>query len=166
MLVTKALTTFEGTCLSLDPEIKIVEQLRIFVRKHIARVPAFNDILEQMRSAPFEMERLQRLVVKHGARVVGFFENPVVRLEGRGPGVAAGQDRDGMNTAYGLIIAALILFAAFLGNGSALEQWLRSFLLLPDIPVLSLTSLALAGLLWLGLCLRNRPRRKDDAKTT
>ena len=80
VLVTKALTTFEGTCLTLDPEIKIVEQMRCFVQKHIAKTPSWDDMLGELKAAPFELERMKRLVLKHGAKVVRFFENPVVRF--------------------------------------------------------------------------------------
>jgi ubiquinone biosynthesis protein len=160
VLVSKALTTFEGTCLSLDPDINIVEYLRSFVRKQVTTGLDFDDMLKQLKAGPFEMRRLKRLVFKHGSRAVKFFEDPAVRITSEGSGsFANGGDATGLNIAYGFIIAALILFAALLGNESDLEQWLRSFLHLPRLPILSLLSLAGAAGLWLSLFLRNRPRK-------
>lgn len=157
VLVSKALTTFEGTCLSIDPDINIIEHLRTFVRKHVTKGLDFDDALKQLKAGPFEMRRLNRLVVKHGARALKFLENPTIRISGEGGGaVAGGGDTTGLNIAYGFIIAALILFAALLGNGSELEQWLRSFLPLPRLPILPLVSLACAAGLWLSLVFRNR----------
>lgn len=157
VLVSKALTTFEGTCLSIDPDINIIEHLRTFVRKHVTKGLDFDDVLKQLKAGPFEMRRVNRLVVKHGARALKFLDNPTIRISGEGGGaVAGGGDTTGLNIAYGFIIAALVLFAALLGNGSEFEQWLRSFLPLPRLPILPLVSLACATGLWLSLVFRNR----------
>lgn len=168
VLVSKALTTFEGTCLSLDPEIKIVEHLRCFVKKYIKTGFEFDDIVKQLKGAPFELERLKRLTFKHGARVMRFLENPVIRIAGSGEGrTENGGDRMGVNIAFGFIIAALILFAALLSNESDFERWLRSCLHLPQQPILSLASLAGAAGLLVTLVLRNRigTRTKENLKT-
>jgi len=167
VLVSKALTTFEGTCLSLDPEIKIIEHLRSFVRKYITTELKFGDVLNKMKAAPFDMGRLKRLALKRGAKVLQFFENPTVRIAGHGAGtIGSGSDTTGMNTAYGFIIAALIVFAALLSNESDFERWIRSSLHLPNLPVLPMISLAVAGCLWLRLVLKNRLKKgtKDELR--
>jgi len=163
VLVSKALTTFEGTCLSLDPEIRIVEHLRAFVQKYMTtRLASLNDVLKELKATPFEMARLKRLAFKHGSRALKFFENPTVRIAYEGSGTtAAGGDASGVNIAYGFIIAALILFSAFLSNESDLERWVRSFFHLPTLPLLPLLGLAGALCLWLRLVLRNRLKKGD-----
>jgi len=162
VLVSKALTTFEGTCLSLDPEIRIVEHLRTFIQKCMTKRIALDDVLKELKAAPFEMARLKRLAFKHGTRALKFFENPTLRIVNEGPGaMAAGRDASGVNIAYGFIIAALILCAALLSNESELERWVRSFFHLPALPLLSLASLAGAVCLWLRLVLRNRVKKDD-----
>jgi ubiquinone biosynthesis protein len=162
VLVSKALTTFEGTCLSLDPEIRIVEHLRAFVQKYMTTGLAFDDVLKELKAAPFELERLKRLTLKHGSRALKFFENPTVRIANQGMGtMASGRDASGVNVAYGVIIAALILCAALLSNESDLERWVRSLVHLPALPLLSLVSLAGAACLWLRLVLRNRLKKSD-----
>lgn len=148
ILVTKALTTFEGTCLTLDPEITIIQHLRAFVRKHIAKPPSFDEVLERFVAGPFELERMKRLVVKHGTRVVSFLENPEIRI--RDEAQTRGRENPGMDIASGIIIAALILLAGS-GKDSALDQWLRAALSMPDLPALPLISLASAVGLWMWL---------------
>ena len=159
VLVTKALTTFEGTCLSLDPEIKIVEQLRAFVNKHISKLPDFGEALDLLKASPFEMERLRRLVQKHGSRIIKFFENPVIRFGGAESG-AAEQNRTGENISSGFIIASLIVFAGLAGNESMLGKWTATTLHVPGLPLLSLMSLACAGLLGLRMMVKNRGRKE------
>ncbi len=162
VLVSKALTTFEGTCLSLDPDINIIEHLRSFVRKHVTAGLEFGDVLKQLKAGPFEMRRLKRLALKHGSRALKFFENPTIRIaSGEGGTLGSGGDATGMNIASGFIIAALIVFAALLSNESDLERWLRTFIHLPRLPILSLISLAGAGFLLLSLALRNRGKKGD-----
>jgi hypothetical protein len=68
-------------------------------------------------------------------------------------------EKSSVNVAYGLLIAALIVFAATVSNESAFERWLKGLFHLPVIPVLSLVSLGIAGYLWLRLYLRNRIRK-------
>ncbi len=167
VLVSKALTTFEGTCLSLDPEIKIVEHLRSFVQKYITAGLEFDDMLKEVKASPFELGRLKRLALKHGTGVLKFFEDPKVRIMNEGSGsFASSRDTTGVNIACGFIIAALILFAALLSNESDLERWMRSFLHLPRLPILSLASLAGAACLGLGLVLRNCLKKgtKDELR--
>lgn len=162
VLVSKALTTFEGTCLALDPEIKIVEHLRTFVQKYMTTGLVFDDMLEELKATPFEMARLKRLAFKHGSRVLKFFETPQTRLANEGPvTMTAGRDVSGMNIAYGFIIASLILCTALLSNESDLERWVESFMHLPALPLLSLVSLSGAVGLWLWLVLRNRLKKGD-----
>lgn len=161
VLVTKALTTFEGTCLSIDPEIKIVEQMRAFVHKHIAKLPDLDEMLGQLKAAPFEMERMRRLVVKHGVRIVKFLENPVIRFAGEGAdGVPGGRDRTGENIAYGFIIASLTVFAALVDHESLLGNWLASIVHTPGLPLLPLISLTCAALLGIRMMVRNRGRKR------
>ncbi|HAS55280.1 MAG TPA: hypothetical protein DCS42_14730 [Nitrospiraceae bacterium] len=166
VLVSKALTTFEGTCLTLDPQIKIVEHLRSFVQKYITTSLEFDDVLKQLKAGPFETARLKRLVLKHGTRVLRFFEDPTVRIAGEGTGTAAKNgDTSGLSLAHGFIIGALVLFAALVSNESDLERWLRSFISLPPLPVLSLASLAGAAFLWIGLAFRNRLKKNTRDAT-
>lgn len=156
VLVSKALTTFEGTCLSLDPEIRIVDHLRSFVAKYTAAAFTFDELVKQVKAGPYELNKLKRMAVKHGTRAMQFFDNPTVRIATSGGGLGGGGDETGVNIAYGFIIAALILFAGLTGNGSGLEDWLRNALPLPAWPVLPLASLGGAGALLVRLVLRNR----------
>jgi len=159
VLVTKALTTFEGTCLTLDPDIKIVELMRGFVEKHLTNAVTFDNVLNDLKAVPFEMERMKRLLIKHGSRVLRFLENPVIRISGDGSGAISGSpERTGENIANGFIIAALIVFAALLSNDSSFERWLQSAWDLPDLPILPLISLGAAGALCLVLYQRNRAK--------
>jgi ubiquinone biosynthesis protein len=160
VLVTKALTTFEGTCLSLDPEIKIVEQLRGFVARHVAKMPGPDEVLDQLKAAPFELERMKRLVLKHGARIVKFLEDPVIRFGGEGAGGAKGErDRTGENIAFGFIIASLIVFAGLAEHESIFGKWLASLVHMPGLPLLPLVSLAVAALLGMRMIAGNRGRK-------
>jgi ubiquinone biosynthesis protein len=161
VLVTKALTTFEGTCLSLDPEIKIVEQMRAFVDKHIAKLPDVDEMLAQLKAAPFEMERMRRLVLKHGDRIVKFLENPVIRLAGAETGAMPSEgERTGENIASGFIIASLIVFAALVDNESLLGKWLTAIVHTPGLPLLPIISLTCAALLGIRMMVRNRGRKR------
>jgi len=157
VLVSKALTTFEGTCLSLDPEIRIVDHLRSFVRKYTAAALTFDELLKQLKAGPYELGKLKRLILKHGTKAMKFFDDPTVRIAPAGSrSLGSGGDTTGVNIAYGFIIAALILFAGLTGNGSDLERWLRTLLPLPSWPILPLASLGGAGALLVNLALRNR----------
>lgn len=157
VLVSKAITTFEGTCLSLHPEVKIVDHLRYFVKKYAASGFTFEEVLKQLKAGPYELGKMKRLVLSHGVRAMKFLENPTVRLSTAGNG---DDDRTGLNIAYGFIIAALVLFAGLVSNESGLERWLRSNINLPAWPILPLASLAAAACLLVGLVLRNRSRKK------
>jgi len=159
VLVSKALTTFEGTCLSLDPEIRIVDHLRSFVKKYTAASFTLDELVKQLKAGPYELNKLRRMVLKHGSKAMKFFDNPTVRIATSGGGLGGGGDETGVNIAYGFIIAALILFAGLAGNGSDLERWLRTVLPLPAWPVLPLASLGSAGVMLVNLVLRNRRGR-------
>jgi ubiquinone biosynthesis protein len=163
VLVSKALTTFEGTCLSLDPDIRIVDHLRSFVQKYTAAAFTFDELLKQLAAGPYELGKLKRMVLKHGTRALKFFDNPTVRISAAGSGGLGGGDD--VNTAYGFIIAALILFAGLTGNGSDLERWLRTLLPLPTWPILPLVSLGSAGALLVNLALRNHRGKRANAGT-
>jgi len=166
VLVSKALTTFEGTCLSLDPEIRIVDHLRSFVRKYTAAGFTFDELLKQLKAGPHELGKLKRLIVKHGAKAMKFFDNPTVRITSAGSnGLGSSGDETGLNIAYGFIIAALILFAGLTSSGSDLERWLRTLLPLPSWPFLPLASLVSAGALLVNLVLRNRRGKGVNAGT-
>jgi predicted unusual protein kinase regulating ubiquinone biosynthesis (AarF/ABC1/UbiB family) len=156
VLVSKALTTFEGTCLSLDPEIRIVDHLRSFVKQYTASAFTFDELLKQLKAGPYELGKLKRMIARSGASAMKFFDNPTVRIAASGSGLGGGGEETGMNIAYGFIIAALILFAGLIGNGSDLERWLRTLLPLPTWPILPLASLGGAGVLLVNLMLRNR----------
>jgi len=156
VLVSKALTTFEGTCLSLDPEIRIVDHLRAFVQKYTASAFTFDELLKQLKAGPYELGKLKRLILKHGTKAMKFFDDPTVRIASAGSGLGGGGDETGVNIAYGFIIAALILFAGLVDKGSDLERWLRTLLPLPSWPILPLASLGSAGALLINLALRNR----------
>ncbi len=160
VMMSKAIATLEGTCLSLDPEIKIVEYLKPFVQKYMKTVSTFEDVLEQLKTGPFEVKRLKRVISKHGTRVLQLLENPTFRIEGgEFRNIVREMEKSSVNVAYGLLIAALVLFAASVSNESALERWLKNVFHLPIAPILSLISLAVAVYLWVRLYLRNRPKK-------
>jgi ubiquinone biosynthesis protein len=166
VLVSKALTTFEGTCLSLDPKIRIVDHLRAFVQKYTAAAFTFDELLEQLKAGPYELGQLKRLIFKHGTKAMKFFDDPTVRIApagSRSPG--GGRDETGVNIAHGFIIAALIIFAGLTDKVSDLERWLRTLLPLPSWPILPLASLGGAGALLVNLALRNRRGKGAGAGT-
>jgi hypothetical protein len=157
VLVSKALTTFEGTCLSLDPEIRIVDHLRAFVQQYTAAAFTFDELLKQLKAGPYELGKLKRMVLKHGARAMKFLDDPTVRIAPAGSGgPGSNGDGTGVDIASGFIIAALILFAGLTADASDLERWLRTLLPLPSWPVLPLASLGSAGGLLINLAFRNR----------
>ncbi len=160
VMMSKAIATLEGTCLSLDPDIKIVEYLRPFVQKYMTTVPEWDDVLKQLKAGPFELNRLKRLVSKHGVKALRLLENPTFRIASEEfRNITREMDKASVNISYGFIIAALIVFAASVSNESAFERWLRSAFHLPFVPILSIISLSIAGYLWLRLYLRNRPKK-------
>jgi hypothetical protein len=69
-------------------------------------------------------------------------------------------DKSSVNTSYGLVIAALIIFAAALSNDTVFGQWLGSIIHLSGIPVLPIVSLVLAGYLSVRLLLRNHIQKR------
>jgi ubiquinone biosynthesis protein len=157
VIMSKAVTTMEGTCLSLDPELRMIDCLRPFVEQYAVEVPDLETAFEAMKSGPFELRRLRRLVEKHGSRAARQLERPTIRIEGREFQRAVRElEKTSLNIASGLLIAALIIFAATVSNTSQFEQWLSRVLHLPTAPVLSIASLAIAAYLWLRLYLRNR----------
>ncbi len=160
VLISKALATFEGTCLSLDPEIKIIEYLRSFSRKYITTAMGFDEVLKQLKAGPFELGRMKRLIMKHGMKTLRLLENPTFRMtDDDFKSITNEMDKASVNIAYGFIIAALIVFAAAVSNESGFEKWLKTYVHLPVAPVLPLLSLAAAGYLWVRLYLRNRLRK-------
>ena len=162
VIMSKAIATLEGTCLSLDPKFRIAEFLKPFVEKYVVTAPSLDAALEWLKSGPLEIRRLQRLILKHGERALRLFEHPTFRIEGAEfRNIVREMDKSSVNVAYGVLIGALILFAATVSSETALERWLRSALHLPVAPFLSLGSLALAAYLWLRLYLRNRIARRS-----
>jgi ubiquinone biosynthesis protein len=160
VMMSKAIATLEGTCLSLDPGIKIVEYLKPFVQKYLTTVPEWDDVIKQLKNGPFELGKLKRLIAKHGVRALHVLERPTFRIEGgEFRNIVREMEKSSVNVAYGLLIAALVVFAASVSNESAFEQWLKSVFHLPIMPLLSIVSLAVAGYLWLRLYLRNRPKK-------
>ncbi len=161
VIMSKAIATLEGTCLSLDPTIKIVDFLKPFVEKYITRVPEFDDVVKQLKTGPFELQKIKRLIVKHGVRALHVLERPTFRIEGgEFRNIVREMEKSSVNVAYGLLIAALVVFSASVSNESAFETWLKGTFHLPIVPILSITSLAVAGYLWLRLYLKNRPKKK------
>jgi ubiquinone biosynthesis protein len=157
VIMSKAIATLEGTCLSLDPGIRIVEYLKPFVERYVGRAPDLQAALDQLRAGPFEAIKLKRLVLKHGARALRLLERPTFRVEGTEFGsLVAELEKSSVNVAYGVLIGALLVFAATVSNKSSFELWLQSRLGLPDVALLSLASLMVACLLWLRLVMRNR----------
>ena len=69
-------------------------------------------------------------------------------------------NKSSVNTSYGLVIAALIIFAAALSNDTVFGQWLGSIIHLSGIPVLPIVSLVLAGYLSVRLFLRNHIQKR------
>jgi ubiquinone biosynthesis protein len=161
VMMSKAIATLEGTCLSLDPDIKIVEYLKPFVQKYLTTVPEWDDVIQGLKRGPFELSRLKRLIAKHGIRALHVLERPTFRIEGgEFRNIVREMEKSSVNVAYGLLIAALVIFSASLSNESAFEEWLKHVFHLPIMPILSLVSLAAAGYLWLRLYLRNRPIKR------
>jgi ubiquinone biosynthesis protein len=160
VLISKAIATLEGTCLSLDPTIKIAEYLKPFVQKYIKIVPELDDVLKQLKAGPFEADKMKRLLIKHGTRALRLIENPTFRIASEEfRNITREMDKASMNISYGFIIAALIVFAASVSNESAFEAWLKTVLYLPFVPLLPLIGLVVAGYLWLRLYLRNRIKK-------
>jgi ubiquinone biosynthesis protein len=163
VMMSKAIATLEGTCLSLNPEIKIVEYLKPFAQKYLTTVPEWDDVIKQLKTGPFELSKLKRLITKHGVRALHILERPTFRIEGgEFRNMVREMEKSSLNVAYGLLIGSLVVFAASVSNESAFELWLKSVFHLPIMPLLSVGSLAVAGYLWLRLYLRNRI--KKDAK--
>lgn len=161
VIMSKAIATLEGTCLSLDPTLRIVDVLKPFVEKYIATVPSLDAALEQLRTGPFEVRRLQRLIVRHGERALRLLERPTFRIEGAEfSNIVREMDKSSVNVAYGILIGALIVFSATVSQETQFERWLRSVLHLPVAPLLSITSLALAAYFLTRLYLRNRISRR------
>lgn len=106
VLATKAITTFEGICLSLDPDIKIVDQLRSFVQKYATSGFSFEEIMKQLKAGPYELKTMKRMISEHVVRTMKFFENPKLRLAGSGDEALGSVGlATGVNIAYGFIIA-------------------------------------------------------------
>lgn len=163
VVMSKAITTLEGTCLSLDRELRIVDYLRPFVERYAEEVPDLDAALKRLKAGPFELHRLRRMVARHGLRALQLLERPTFRIEGSEFSRAVRElEKTSLNLVYGMLIAALVVFAATVSNSSAFETWLSSVFHLPAAPVLSLFSLALAALLWVRLYFRNRSHRKAE----
>jgi ubiquinone biosynthesis protein len=161
VMMSKAIATLEGTCLSLDPEIKIVEYLKPFVEKYMTMVPEWGDVIKQVKAGPFELGRLKRLITRHGIRALHLLERPTFRIEGgEFRNMVREMEKSSVNVAYGLLIAALVVFAASVSNESAFELWLKDKFHLPIMPILSIVSLLIAAYLWLRLYLRNRQKKE------
>jgi predicted unusual protein kinase regulating ubiquinone biosynthesis (AarF/ABC1/UbiB family) len=156
VVMSKAITTLEGTCLSLDPEINIVEHMSAFVQNTMTKTPELDDLQKLLRAVPFEAERLKQLASKYGARAISLLEHPASVDVNNDRRSRRGTDGYGPDIAQGIIIAAMIYAAAILSNESGFEKWLKSVFHLPDLPVLPILSLASAGYLWLRLSRRSR----------
>jgi hypothetical protein len=121
-------------------------------------VPDVDAVLAHLKEGPFELTRMRRLAEKHGMRVLHLLERPTIRIEGSEFQRAVRElEKTSLNLVSGMLIAALIVFAATVSNSSEFERWLSHVLHLPVAPVLSIASLLMAGYLWLRLYLRGRP---------
>jgi ubiquinone biosynthesis protein len=161
VMMSKAIATLEGTCLSLDPDIRIVEYLRPFVQRYLTPVPSWEEVLNHLKTGPFELNKLKRLIVKHGVRALHILERPTFRIEGgEFRNMVREMEKASVNIAYGLLIGSLVVFAASVSNESAFESWLKGFFHLPIMPILSIVSLAAAGYLWVRLYIRNRVKKE------
>lgn len=162
VIMSKAITTLEGTCLSLDPEIRLVEYLKPFVDRYMMTVPSFEELLAKLKTGPFQARRLQRLVEKHGVKALHFLEKPTFRIASEElRDITREMDKSSLNVAYGFIIAALIVFAASFSD--PFEAWVKTHIHTPEplMPLLPLISLSIAGYLLLRLYLRNRPKTRQ-----
>jgi ubiquinone biosynthesis protein len=163
VIMSKAIATLEGTCMTIAPDIRIVEYLKPFVEKYMVVVPEFDEMLKKLKAGPFELGSLKRVVSKHLKRTLRFIENPSIRIEsGEFKKIVSEMDKSSVNISYGVIIASLIVFAATLSNESAFERWLTHVLHLPIVPLLPILSLVVAGYLWIRLFLRNRPKKTRE----
>jgi ubiquinone biosynthesis protein len=163
VIMSKAIATLEGTCMTIAPDIRIVEYLQPFFEKYIVVVPDFDEMLKRLKAGPFEMRSFKRLASKHLKKALHFLENPSFRIESEEfRNMVSEMDKASANISYGVIIAALIVFASTRSHGSNFDIWLKSVLHLPFsyiMPILPLSSLLVAGLLGLRLWLRNRPKK-------
>ena len=157
VIMSKAIATLEGTCQTFAPEIKIIDVIKPNAQKILALQPDLDTVTEQFLKGPYEAGRWARLISRRLYRILNRFERGNIRLESdEFKQFVSEMDKSSVNISYGVIISALILLPAILGDDSAFEQWIRQLFELPDIPVLALISLALAGYLSLMLYLRNR----------
>lgn len=160
VLMSKAIATIEGTCKALAPETRIMEYLKPFVEKYMVVVPKLDDVLNSLKAGPFEIGSMKRFALKHLKKTLSFLENPSLRIEGgEFRNIVSEIDKASVNIAYGVIIAALIIFAATLSNVSEFERWLKVTFHLPVVPLLPILSLVVAAYLWIRLYLRNRPKK-------
>ena len=120
-------------------------------------------MLKRLKEGPFELTRVRRLVEKHGSRALHLLERPTIRIEGSEFQRAVRElEKTSLNLVSGMLIAALIVFAATVSNSSEFERWLSHVLHLPAAPLLSIVSLLIAAYLWVRLYLRSRPRRDPE----
>jgi predicted unusual protein kinase regulating ubiquinone biosynthesis (AarF/ABC1/UbiB family) len=160
-MMSKAIATLEGTCLSLDPDIKIVEYLKPFVEKYMTPVPSWDDVVKQLKTGPFELQKLRRLIVKHGVKALHLIENPTFRIASEEfRNLTREMDKASVNISYGFIVASLIVFAASFSN--EFETWLKTHIHTPEplMPLLPIISLGFASYLLIRLYLRNRPKKR------
>ena len=157
VIMSKAIATLEGTCQTFAPELKIIDIIKPNAQKILALEPDLDNATEQILKGPYETGRWARLISRRLYRVLNRFERGNIRLESdEFKQFVRQMDKSSVNISYGVIISALILLPAILGDDSAFERWLRNLFELPDTPVLPVISLALAAYLSLMLYLRNR----------
>ncbi len=150
-LMIKALTTWEGVGLSLDPNFYIMEKAAPFVqrvrtaRMHPERIAdeiweSGIDLIRLLRELPAELHEIL-LQVKQG--------KVKMELEHRGLGPIEGiHDRAAHRIAFSIIIAALIV-------GSALIVLAKTPPLLFGIPVVSIAGFATAAVMTAWLLMRS-----------
>ena len=159
VIMSKAITTLEGTLQAFAPDVKIIDFLKPYAQQYLVIEPDLNSVWERITKGPYETGRWGRLISRRLDRVISSFERGSIRLESdEFKQIVREMDKSSVNMSYGVIIAALIIFAAFLSNDTVFEDWLRTKLDLPEIPILPIVSLALAGYLSIRLYLRNRIR--------
>jgi len=124
VVMSKAITTLEGTCLSLDPMINIVEYMRDFVQNTKTTAPKLDEVQKLLQAVPFEVERLKRLASKYGARAISLLEHPAsgaANYDRRSS--APGMDRSGLNIAHGLIPDGKEAFVTVQKKNTSAPRW-------------------------------------------
>ncbi len=160
LMLSRTLGVLERTCLFLDPGFRFAEYVEPFARNYLTPVMQWDEVVNQLKTGPFELGRLRRLAETHGLKALRVLESPTFRIESEEFRDLVNElVRASLNVTYGLIIAALVVFAASLSNESAFEAWLKTALHLPVVPILPVLSMVVALSLWVRIYLRSRLKK-------